>query len=210
MASNLEISFLDLASRQTIRSVQEAGGGALAFAPDGSRLYVHSSGRIKIVDPRASRVTLTFPDPFALVPTLSVSESGTASVTYESPETVQGFALSPDGRRIVTYTLDRTVDAASGADNVRLASWAADTGKYLTDVRFAGDLIRSMEFSPDGKLLAVGNAGEIWLWDTTSWQVKDRLAGHVGEIVDLAFPPEGAYLLSAGRDGTIRRWSLDE
>ena len=210
VASNVALSFIDPLSRESRRSIAETGGSMLAFAPDGSQVYTHSSGRIKIVDMAAGRVTLVFPDPFALVPTVSVSGGGTARVTYESPEAVEGFALSPDGESLVTYTIDRTVDPATGADNVRLASWDAQTGKYRTEVRFAGRMIRSLEFSPDSKLLAVGNADEIWVWDTTDWQIRNKLAGHVGEIVDLAFLPRGSTLLSAGTDGTIRRWSLGE
>jgi WD40 repeat protein len=210
VATNLEVFFINPSSRRVNQSIQETGGSALAFSPGGSDLYVHASGRIKIIDLVAGRITLTFPDPFALVPTLSVPGDGTPRVTYESPEAVEGFALSPDGKHIVTYTVDRTVEPGSGAENVRLASWDADTGKYLTEARFPGDLIRSLEYSPDGRLLAVGNASEIWLWDTASWQVRVKLAGHVGQIVDLAFPPEETFLLSAGSDGTIRRWFLKE
>jgi WD40 repeat protein len=209
-ASNMEVTLIDPFSRQVKQSIRETGGSTLAFSPDGSKVYVHSSGRMKIIDMEAARITLTFPDPFALVPTLSASGEGTPGVTYESPEAVEGFALSPDGKRIVTYTVDRTVDRESGAENVRLASWDAQTGKYLTEARFAGSLIRCLEFSPNGRWLIMGNASEIWIWDTASWQVRVKLAGHVGQIVDLAFPPEETFFLSAGGDGTIRRWSLAE
>lgn len=211
VASNLEVAFIDTASMQTMGSVQQAGGDSLAFSPDGGHIYVNSAGSIKIIDPAAGRVTLTFPDPFALVPTISIAADGSVvSVTYESPESVEGFALSPDGTQIVTYTLDRSVDTNSGAENVRLASWDAKTGKYVREVKFSGDLLHTMKFSPDGKLLAIGNRNEIWIWDIVNWQIQERLAGHTGEIVDLAFTSQGTKLLSASRDGTVRVWSLEE
>ena len=131
-------------------------------------------------------------------------------MTYESPESVEGFALSPDGTQIVTYTLDRSIDADSGAENVRLATWDPKTGKYVGEVRFSGDLIHTMKISPDGKLLCLGNRNEIWIWDTANWQIKEKLVGHTGEIVDLAFDSQGTKLLSASRDGTIRVWSPGE
>ena len=211
VASNLEVVSIDPIARQIGTSIQEAGGGSLSFSPDGSHVYVNSAGSIKIVDPIAGRVTLTFPDAFALVPTMSVSADGSViRVTYESPESVEGFALSPDGTKIVTYTLDRSVDTSSGADNVRLATWDARTGKYVSEVKFSGDLVHTISFSPDGNLLGIGNRNEIWIWDTTNWQVKEKLAGHTGEIVDLAFATQGAKLLSASGDGTVRVWSLEE
>jgi WD40 repeat protein len=91
-----------------------------------------------------------------------------------------------------------------------LATWDAKTGKYVTEIKFSGDLIQTIRFSPDGNLLAMGNRNEIWIWDTATWQVKEKLAGHIGEIVDLAFTPDMKNLLSASRDGTIRVWTLDK
>jgi WD40 repeat protein len=210
VAANLEVSLIDLLSRQISTSIPGAGGDHLAFSPDGSHVYNNSSGAIKIIDLTASQVTLTFPDTFALVPTLSVAADGSIlGVTHESPATIEGFALSPDGAQIVTYTIDRTLEDDSGAENVRLASWEAKTGKYVSEVRFSGGLIHAIQFSEDGNLLATGNRNEVWIWDTSEWQVKKKLAGHTSEIVDLAIiSPE--TVLSASRDGTIRVWSLGE
>jgi WD40 repeat protein len=211
VASNLEAAIIDPVSRQLSASIPGAGGHSLAFSPDGSHLYVNASGSIKIIDLTASRVTLTFPDPFTLVPTMSISADGSVvGVTYESPETVEGFALSPDGSRIITYTLDRTIEVTSGEDNVRLATWDAETGNHVDEVKFSGSLIQTLRFSPDGNLLAMGNGSEVWIWDTGTWQVKEKRAGHLSEIVDLAFTSQGRNLLSASRDGTIRVWSLEE
>ena len=142
---------------------------------------------------------------------MSVAADGSViGLTYESPEMVEGFTLSPDGLRIITYTMDRSVDVVSGTENIQLATWDAKTGKYVSEVKFSGDLIRTIRFSPNGNLLAMGNRSEIWIWDTGTWQVKEKLAGHISEIVDLAFTPEGTTLLSASRDGTVRVWSLEE
>jgi WD40 repeat protein len=211
VASNLEVVMIDPVSRQIIASIQQAGGDSLAFSPDGGTIYVNSSASIKIIDPAAGRVTLTFPDPFALVPTMSVSADGSVvSVTYESPDSVEGFALSPDGAQVVTYTLDRSVETSFGAENVQLATWNAKTGKYVSEVKIAGDRIHTIKFSPNGKLLGIGNRNEIWILDTPNGQIKEKLAGHTSEIVDLAFTAQGSKLLSASRDGTIRVWSLAE
>jgi len=209
VAANLEVTLINPASKQIGVTIQGAGGDDLAFSPDGSQLYINSSRSIKIIDPAAGQVTLTFPNAFALVPTVSVAADGSIlGVTYETPEIVEGFALSPDGAQIVTYTTDRTVENDTNVENVRLATWDAKTGKYVSEARSSGDLIGAIQFSPDGSLLGIGNRSEIWIWDTSNWQVKEKLTGHTGEIVDLAFTPQGGTLLSASRDGTIRVWSL--
>jgi COMPASS component SWD3 len=209
VASNLEVVLIDTLSMRVGQSVQEAGGDSLAFSRDGNHIYVNSSESIKIIDANANLVILTFPDPFALVPTTSMSADGSiVSVTYETPEAVEGFTLSPEGTEIITYTIYEVLDNNAGAENVRLATWDATTGKYLSEIKFSGDLIRTIKFSPDGTLLATGNRDEVWVWDTMNWKVKEKLVGHVGNIADLAFTADGTKILSAGSDGTIRLWSL--
>jgi WD40 repeat protein len=211
VATNLEVIFIDVPTMQREQSLQEASGTHLVYSPDGDHIYVQSVGSIKVIDPAANRVMLRFPDPFALVPTLSVAADGTVTgVSYETPEAVDGFALSPDGTQITSYTLDRALDSPQGIDSVRLAIWEANAGKYVTGIDFPGTLIHGIEYSPDGNVLAIGNGSEVWLWDTATWELHDRLHGHVGSIVDLAFTSEGDKLISAGSDGTIRVWSLKE
>jgi WD40 repeat protein len=210
-ASNLDVALIDVASMRVGSSIQEANGRDLVFSPDGDAVYVNSSGSIKIIDTSANMVMLTFPDPFGLVPTLSVAADGSiVGVTYESPERVDGFALSPAGSRVISYTVERSLGAPGGGEPVRLAAWDANTGKLVSETRFTGALIRTISHAPARELLAIGNGAEIWIWDTASWQVQQKLIGHVGSIVALAFNSEGTKLFSAGSDGTIRAWSLAE
>ena len=210
-ASNLDVAFIDVSSMRIEQSIQEANGRDLVFSPDGRAVYVNTSGRIRIIDPQANMVMLTFPDPSTLIPTLSIASDGTvAGVTYAVPERVDGFSLSPDGSQIVSYSIDRSLDVSTTEENVRLAFWDAQTGKYLHETRFSGGLIRAIQHAPQRNLLAIGNDNEIWIWDTSNWQLQKRLAGHVGSIVDLVFNHEGTRLFSAGSDGTIRLWSLEE
>ena len=211
VASNLDVAFMDVSTMQIAKSLQGAGGKNLVYSPDGAQLYVNSQGSIKIIHPEANIVALAFPDPFALVPTVSVAADGSViGVTYETPETVDGFALSPDGEQIISYTMDRSVEQSSGARNVQLATWDATTGKYLREITFSGATIHILKFSPDGNVMAFSIGNEIWIWDTANVQVKRKLTGHAGDVIDLNFTPDGTNLLSASSDGTIRVWPVGE
>jgi WD40 repeat protein len=209
VASNLEVVFIDVSSMQIERSIPEAGGKNLAFSPDGGHLFIATPFHITVIDTAAGTAILKFPDPSALVPTLTVSEDGNTSVTYETPDAVDNFTLSPDGASIITYTLDQSIDRNSGVENVRLVAWDAEAGKYLNETKFVGDFLGAMKLSADGSLLAIANDQEIWLWDTTSWQVIKRLTGHTDLVQDIVFTPDGRKILSASRDGTVRVWSLE-
>ncbi len=64
-------------------------------------------------------------------------------------------------------------------------------------------------FSPDGKLLAVGQGGEIgdakvYLIDVDSGKEVRTVSNHKYGVTDVMFTRDGKYLLTAGRDTTMR------
>ena len=50
--------------------------------------------------------------------------------------------------------------------------------------------------------------GRIRLWDTSTWKEEFVLEGHQSVIFSIAFAPDGASLVSASRDGTIKLWPI--
>ena len=72
----------------------------------------------------------------------------------------------------------------------------------------AGGLIAA-DFSPDGKLVAVGqggetNTGKVHLLDTATGKLLRTVSGHRYGVCDVKFSADGQYLLSSGRDTMIR------
>jgi WD40 repeat protein len=66
-------------------------------------------------------------------------------------------AYSPDGKRIVTGSVDDTAKV-----------WDADTGRELGTLTGHTDRVNSVAYSPDGKRIVTGS------WDKTAkvWQVE--------------------------------------
>ena len=72
----------------------------------------------------------------------------------------------------------------------------------------------NLEFSPDGFVLAVAPQSEhdarrpigAHVWNMTSGELTTVLAGHQGTILDLGFTPDGARLLTASFDATVKEW----
>ncbi len=70
--------------------------------------------------------------------------------------------------------------------------------------RFGKGRINEIQYSPDGKFLAVASGIGIWLYDVTVYQEASLLTGHKGTVDCLAFSPDGRILASGSSDyGTI-------
>jgi len=69
--------------------------------------------------------------------------------------------------------------------------------------------IRSVAFSPDGSLLALGNRDStIKLWRVSDGKLVRTLEGHTGWVLSVSFSPDGRLLASGSFDGTIKLWRV--
>ncbi len=72
--------------------------------------------------------------------------------------------------------------------------------------------VHAVAYEPRAKLLALGKPGEVELRSAESRAVVRRLAGHAGNVNDLAFSADGAVLAAAsgrtGIGGEVRLWSV--
>jgi WD40 repeat protein/3',5'-cyclic AMP phosphodiesterase CpdA len=61
-------------------------------------------------------------------------------------------------------------------------------------------------FSPDGALLAVSRGRAVELADAGTGMVVRVVRGHTGPVTAIAFSPDGTWLTTASRDGTVHTW----
>ena len=199
-----------------------AAVGELVITPDGKKLLIGSkNGKIEIWDAATNRMEGVFADLQEPILGLALSrdgkrlaaggEAGLARVWEISSrgmifEThghgdVQIFtvALSPDGEMLAT----------GGAD-AATRLWRTDSGELLHKFDFAGDWVRSVQFSPDGGTLAVGGRKDksLQLFDVKSFNRLATLRGSTGDFFHLAFSGDGKLLAAAARDGFVRLWDL--
>lgn len=73
-------------------------------------------------------------------------------------------------------------------------------------------VITSLDFSPDGKLLAVAGFHEVLLYQTSDTKLAGRLVGLSERVQSLQFSPDGQWLAVAGGDparlGELQVWDV--
>jgi predicted NACHT family NTPase len=69
--------------------------------------------------------------------------------------------------------------------------------------------VRSVIFSPDGKLLATGDSeGVVRLWEFSTQREILTCKGHTNVVESVAFSPDGEILASGSYENTIKLWNV--
>ena len=72
------------------------------------------------------------------------------------------------------------------------------------------DHILSVAFSPQGSLLAAGDAsGQIHLWTISTYNQRRIINGHTNYVRSVVFSFDGKLLASSGSDSYIKIWNVD-
>jgi WD40 repeat protein len=151
-------------------------------------------------------------------------------------EGVAFMALSPDGRRLATTSLEKQVSLWEVATRKRLHTFTGfgrpafapdgrtlalgdekivkqfdvETGQEVARWRGSAEAVLAVEYSPDGRRLAVirFDSPAIEVWDVAGGRLEGTLVGQDEFVAAIAFAPDGRTLASGGLDRTIRLWDL--
>jgi WD40 repeat protein len=98
---------------------------------------------------------------------------------------------------------------ASGADDKTVRLWDVTGGREQAQLSGHQNWVRSVAFSPDGRLLASGADDKtVRLWDVARRREQAQFSGHRGSVLSVAFSPDGRLLASGANDNTVRLWDV--
>ena len=109
---------------------------------------------------------------------------------------VNSAAYSPDGRRIVTASDDKTARI-----------WDAATGAQLAVLSGHNDVVDSAAYSPDGRRIVTASDDKTArIWDAATGAQLAVLSGHGDAVDSAAYSPDGRRIVTASYDKTARIW----
>jgi WD40 repeat protein len=110
--------------------------------------------------------------------------------------------------------------ALSGSNDSALIIWDMARGEVIHTFTGRIGTVSSVAFSPDGLTALSGGCmkydnvnfmcvdGSMWLWDITSGKIIRTFTGHIGEVTEVTFSPDGRTALSASYDSTLKMWNI--
>ncbi len=132
---------------------------------------------------------------------LRLWEAGSGTLIREMPghsNIVQECSFSPDGKRLVSASIDQTG---------RL--WDGETGRLIAVLRGHTGVLLDASFRPARTHLATASDDRtLRLWDSDSGELITVLRGHRDGVQRSVFTPDGSRLLSPSSDGTVRIWDM--
>jgi hypothetical protein len=103
---------------------------------------------------------------------------------------VSCIAFSPDGKRLVSGSLDETVKI-----------WDVETGRELRTLKPDFGAVASVAYSADGRYIAAGGREAAKTWNVQTGRELFKLAADIPSVKSLAFSTDGKRLAAAGASG---------
>jgi WD40 repeat protein len=110
---------------------------------------------------------------------------------------VTAVAVTPDGGRVVSGSLDNT-----------LRVWDLESGETLRTLQGQTSSVTAVALTPDGGRVVSGSwDNTLRVWDLESGETLRTLQGHTGPVHAVAVTPDGR-VVSGSWDRTLRLWDL--
>ncbi|WP_437297809.1 nSTAND1 domain-containing NTPase [Sorangium sp. So ce426] len=200
----LVVSYLAIDANQQAERADQEAARAQAEAREARNATRMATARELQADPTAVLAILREVEPpnvprgWAVLARWAL-HSWTARAVLIHPDAALSASYSPDGKRIVTASGDKTARV-----------WNADGIGEPVILDGHQNYVSSAVFSPDGKRIVTASydrTARVWNADGTGEPVV--LRGHDDRVTSATFSPDGKRIVTASWDRTARVWNAD-
>ncbi|MEO0042421.1 MAG: hypothetical protein RL329_1869 [Bacteroidota bacterium] len=126
---------------------------------------------------------------------------GVHFIDLKHPENTKDIAHHP--KSVFDIQLINNELCSIGGDGV-LTYWSMDDSKSIESMQLSTQALRCMAYCPVRRELAIGSSdGNIYLLDEHKNLKKTIYKAHQSSVFTLQYTPDGAFLLSGGRDAML-------
>ncbi len=213
-----------LSRQPAIYTPKPAAVTALACSPWAPLAAVAGQKQIALYNTDTAQLLGILPFPEGIPHILKFSRSGSLLLAGGGIGAKSGSVVVYDvktGKRVfeVGDELDIVLAADINEDHTRIALggpgrvvriFSTADGSLVHEIRKHTEWIYSLEFSPDGVLLATADRnGGMFVWEADTAREYQNLSGHKGAITDVSWRVDSNLLASSSEDGTIKLWEME-
>ena len=221
VSNDRTIKLWNVYNQQNIRTLQDGTPyRSVVFSPDGQVLATGGGSHVKLWDMRRQVEIATlqhdqwvgavaFSHDGQLLAAGDESSDGSGTVIVWDVQKRQIIVTLQDDLvvvRAVTFSPDDRY-LASSHYNGEIKLWNVSDWERLHTIPQAGDY--DIAFSPDGKMIASTNNGDVSLLWAEDGARAARLPGPTGYIHPVDFSPDSVLLAVGAEDGIVRIWRID-